>query len=129
MIGIFVVGVAGCGSEDFENNPRPPAPIELTANIDSKKVIVSPNEADGQPIGAGLVNLTISNLTDQPEQLTFTGPSDESSDPIIPGGVANFKLELLEGDYVVEADGTDIKPFDLTVGPERPSSQNDLLLP
>ena len=33
---------AGCGAEEFPNDPRPPSPIQLSALVDDKRVIVSP---------------------------------------------------------------------------------------
>lgn len=120
---------AGCGSEDFENEPRPPAPIELTARIDDRKVAVAPTQRDGLPIGAGLANVTVSNQTDEPVQLRFAGPSDGVTDPVVANGVLQFKLDLEEGVYFVDTDDASIRGTELTVGPERPSAQNDLLLP
>lgn len=127
--GIALLGVAGCGSDDFVNDPRPPAPIQLTAKIDDRKVVVSPTEIDGEPIGAGLATITIANLSDDEVQLTFDGPNEKSTAPILAGGVADFKMTLEEGDYTVAADGSDASEAQLTVGPERESAQNELLLP
>lgn len=123
--------VAGCGSEDFPNEPRPPAPIELTAKIDDQKVIVSPKtDPNGDPIGAGLATITVANLTDEDGvQLVLRGPTENASEPIVSGGAADLKLSLEEGEYEVEAEGVDVREAMLTVGPERSSSQNELLLP
>jgi hypothetical protein len=126
--GIALIGAAGCGSDDFANDPRPPAPIELTAKVDDRKVSVSPVEIDGEPIGAGLATVTIANLSDDEVQLTFDGPTEGSTDPIIAGGVADIKLNLEQGDYTVATDG-DATEAEFTVGPERESAQNELLLP
>ena len=52
---------AGCGDEDFANNPRPPVPIGLTGVIQEDKVTVSPAK-----VGAGQVTITISNQTPGP---------------------------------------------------------------
>lgn len=121
----------GCGSEDFPNEPRPPAPIELTAKVDEQKVIISPKkDANGDPIGAGLATITVANLTDEDGvQLVLRGPTENASDPIVSGGAADLKLSLEEGEYEVEAEGVDVREATLEVGPERPSSQNELLLP
>ena len=126
--GIALIGAAGCGSDDFANDPRPPAPIELTAKVDDRKVSVSPVEIDGEPIGAGLATVTIANLSDDEVQLTFDGPTESSTDPIIAGGVGALKLNLEQGDYTVATDG-DATEAEFTVGPERESAQNELLLP
>lgn len=118
-------GVAvGCGAEDKVNEPRPPSPIELTARIDNSRVVVSPDE-----VGAGLANLTISNQSDEDVELELVGPNDRGIAPINAGGVATVKLELTQGDYSIDSSVSSIDPGTLTVGAERPSAQNDLLLP
>ncbi len=125
----IVAFTAGCGAEEFENNPRPPAPIELTARINDNRVIVSPTKINGEPVGAGLANITISNQTLDEVQLDFTGPADRQTDPIVPKGVLEFKINLDEGDYLVSANQPGVDDFEFEVGPERPSSENELLLP
>jgi hypothetical protein len=117
--------LGACGEDDFPNEPRPPAPIELTAAIDPRSVSISP-----QSLGAGLVVLTISNQTDEPTRLTLEGPTSATSNEIPPGGTGSIKAALEQGEYEAGA-GTevDIKPATLEVGPERASSQNELLQP
>jgi hypothetical protein len=128
----------GCGAEDHPNEPRPPAPIEITAKVDDERVDIEPSK-----FGAGLVVMTISNQSDDVIQLAVDGPcqadvDDETSaaDPcptgpsIQPGQPGNFKLDFQEGEYTISpGDESDAKPAVLSVGPERASSQNDLLLP
>ena len=127
VIGIVV---AGCGSEDFPNDPRPPAPIELTAKVDDRKVIVSPTEFDGEPVGAGLANVTIANLTNEGTALTFAGPDrDWTTNPVVANGTLEYKLDLQTGNYIVTAEDESVRPMEFEVGPERESAQNDLLLP
>jgi hypothetical protein len=118
--------VAGCGESDFQNKPRPPAPLEVTANVTGKSIDIAPSK-----FGAGLVNLTISNQSDSVVALTFQGGQlDASSDPIEPNSVGNFKLDFPEGTYQVTAGKeANAKPASVRVGPERASSQNQLLLP
>jgi hypothetical protein len=125
----FALVLAACGEDDFANEPRPPAPISVTAKVDSKRVVVSPKS-----FGAGLVDFTVSNQSDDPVRLTLVGPAPDAnatSAEIPPdGGVGDLKAELVEGDYEVSAgDRSSARPASLTVGPERESSQNDLLLP
>ena len=125
---------AACGSEeDFENQPRASAPVELTAKVNDKEVEVSPGE-----VGAGLVVFTISNQSRVPVQLTFAGPPTTdspgekvpSSREITPNGVSEHKVDLAQGEYTIGAgDQSDARKAVLDVGPERPSSTNDLLLP
>lgn len=117
--------LAACGEEDFENNPRPPAPIELSALVNDQKVLVSPDN-----VGAGLATITVSNQSEDPATFTLSGPDDITSQQILPGDTGQIKGELREGDYTVSAgDDSTARDGRLTVGPERASSQNDLLLP
>ena len=122
LTALAALGVGACGDDDFKNDPRPPAPVELSAQIADRGVTVSPDN-----VGAGIATITISNQTRDPAKLVFQGPSDQSSAEIVPNGTGSLKLTLEEGDYTVsDGNGHESK---LTIGPERPSSQNQLLLP
>ncbi len=116
--------VAGCGRNDFNNDPRPPIPAEVSAKFATDGVVVSPKE-----FGAGLANLTVANLTNDTGRLVIRGPVDATSDPISPGDADTMKLQMKTGSYVASVDGIAARAFNFTVGPERPSGQNDLLLP
>ena len=120
------IGVSACGGEDdFENEPRPPETIELTARIDDKAVVVSP-----KAVGAGPAMITVSNQGGETAVLTLEGPTDLAGDEIPPGGVGSIKGDLAEGDYEVSAGPeSGARPGVLTVGSARESSQNELLLP
>jgi hypothetical protein len=120
-----VLAFGACGEDDFENEPRPPVPVERSVKIDDREVAVSPRR-----VGAGVVNFTISNQSRDPATFTLTGPTDESSGPIPPGGVGILKAALEEGSYDAGAgDQSGARPGTLEVGPERRTSQNELLLP
>jgi hypothetical protein len=123
----LIVGVSGCGEDDFENDPRPPSPVELTAAIDKKAVSISPSDP-----AAGIVVITISNQTEETTRLVLDGPGDgllESGD-IPPRGTGSIKAALEEGEYEAFAGNTsEIESAPLTVGPPGESSQNDLLQP
>jgi hypothetical protein len=116
--------VAGCGAEDHPNDPRPPAPVELSAKVDDKRVVLAPTRT-----GAGLAVVTISNQSSENVQLEFSGPSRGETSEIAAGGVGTVQLQLKEGDYTVDPSSPSIQSGTLTVGAERPSAQNDLLLP
>lgn len=129
LLAVAALGIVGCGGEDdFANEPRPAAPIALAAEVDSKQVAVSPER-----FGAGLVNITVSNQSDDPVTLTFVGPGPEDnfeSGEIPPNGVGNLKAALNEGDYEVSGgERSDAEPTEIAVGPPRESSSDDLLLP
>jgi hypothetical protein len=122
---VSAAAAAGCGAEDHPNDPRPPAPIEVTAKVDNEKVDVQPSN-----FGAGLVVMTISNQSDEPVQVAVEGPTARTGPVIEPGQPGNLKANFEEGEYEVTAgEESAAKPALLTVGPERASSQNDLLLP
>jgi hypothetical protein len=121
---VTAVVLAGCGRNDFKNDPRPPVPAEVSVKIAKDGVAVSPKE-----FGAGLVNFTIANLTTDPGTLAIHGPVDTSSTEIPPAGTGTIKADMKSGSYEASVSGIAVRPFSFTVGPERPSGQNDLLLP
>ena len=116
--------VAGCGRDDFKNDPRPPIPAEISVKIAKDGVAVSPNE-----FGAGIVNFTIANLTAEPGTLAIHGPVNVDSSEIPPTGTGTIKVDMKTGSYEASVSGVTARPFSFTVGPERASGQNDLLLP
>ena len=123
---LLLVGaaLAGCGSSDFANNPRPPTPIEVSAKVDSKRVQVAPTN-----FGAGLVNFTVANLSGAPITFNVSGPTKGTTTEIEPGAPDYLRMDMKEGTYQVTASKAKIKPATIEVGPERKSSQNTLLEP
>jgi hypothetical protein len=121
----------GCGEDDFENEPRPPVPMELSGVIQEDKVTVSPS----RNIGAGPFVITISNQTDAEHIITLEGQSiEEEVGPVAPLDTATIQRTLAPGTYEVRA-GTmravrrEITPASLDIGAERQNSNSDLLLP
>ena len=121
---------AGCGDEDFANNPRPPVPVGLTGVIQDDKVTVSPAK-----VGAGQVTITISNQTPGPKSITLEGGgTTETVGPVGPLDTAEITRTLQPGSYEVRA-GSEravrkaIAPATLDIGKERQNSSGDLLLP
>jgi hypothetical protein len=121
---LAAVVVAGCGSSDFKNDPRPPVPAEVSVKIGRDGVAVSPRE-----FGAGLVNFTVANLTNRSGSLAIQGPVNATTQDIAPGDADTVKVSMQTGSYEASVDGLSVRPFSFTVGPERPSGQNQLLLP
>lgn len=121
---ITALAVVGCGRDDFKNDPRPPVPAEVSVKIGNDGVAVVPKE-----FGAGLVNFTIANLTTKPGTFAIHGPIDADSNEIPPAGSETLKVEMKTGSYEASVSGTAAAPFNFTVGAERQSGQNDLLLP
>jgi hypothetical protein len=122
--------VAGCGGgTDYKNEPRPAAPIVVTASIAKDAVSVSPRK-----FGAGPITLIVTNQTSASQQLTVEINSGAAgfkgrTGPITPRDTGELKADLAEGTYSVHVDGNSIRGAKLTVGTKRPSAQNDLLQP
>jgi hypothetical protein len=122
--------IAGCGEEDFANEPRPPVPVELTGVVQDEGVTVSPSR-----IGAGPILITVSNQTRNEVVITLEGESiTDEVGPVPPLDTATIQKTLDPGLYEVTA-GSDvalpreIRPAELEIGRERPSSSDDVLLP
>ena len=98
----------------------------MSASVNSQQVRVSPDK-----FGAGIVDITIANLSDSPVRFSVSGPKTKkaSTVEIPPGAPDSLKLNLGEGTYQASAGSSKIKPATIKVGPKRPSSQNKLLLP
>jgi hypothetical protein len=122
--------IAGCGDDDFKNEARAPVRLALTGVIKDDKVTVSPAK-----IGAGPVEITISNQTDSERTIMLEGETIKAQQgPVQPGDTATIQRTLEPGSYEVRAGSEkavrkEIQPAVLTIGKERPNSNNDLLLP
>jgi hypothetical protein len=122
-----------CGdTEPRQNLPRPPAPITLTAAVRNDKILVSPAVT-----GAGPIVLLVSNQTGKPQRITFEtdelggriGGNTVSTPVIAPRGTGRLSINARTGNYAVHTRDRTIRAARVKVGPPRPSSQNDLLLP
>lgn len=118
------------GDEEFKNEPRPPIPVQLSGVITDSKVSVDPSA-----LGAGPIVLIVSNQTDQAHTVTLEGPSGrEEVGPINPQDTGRIQHNLDQGSYEVRAGSEEameheIEPAKLAIGPKRPSSSGDVLLP
>ena len=132
---VGVAALAGCGSEDdYENNPRPPAPINVTAYVSPERVSVSPAS-----FGAGPIVVIVTNQSNSSQDVTFAtdgpggggggGSLTQSTGLINPGDTGQIKLDVREGAYVVRTGDEQIRPARVSVGPRRESAQNELLQP
>jgi hypothetical protein len=121
----------GCGSgKTYQNNPRPPQPIIINASISPAGISVSPSS-----FGAGLIQLVVVNLTTSSQQLEVVSRGSgatavaQQTGPINPQDTAQLKANLAPGAYNVRVSDSTVKGAVLTVGAQRPSSQNQLLQP
>jgi hypothetical protein len=124
--------MAGCGGseDDYENKPRPPSPIVVSASINDGRIAISPRR-----FGAGPVTLIVANQTDRARNVKLATDElggdqpgiNQETGPINPGDTASLKANLREGSYRVSVEnGGEVN---LSVGEPRPSSQNKLLQP
>jgi hypothetical protein len=131
LIGVLLF--AGCGGSDQrENELRPPVPVVMTAAIQEDVVRVSPGS-----VGAGPITLVVANQTDAPQTVRFEtdelggerGGNRASSPEIAPRGTGRLTIDAREGTYAVRASGKAIRAARVEVGPERESGQDRVLLP
>ena len=123
---------SGCGAEnDYANDPRPPAPIFVSAAVSPQKISVSKTS-----IGAGPVTFQIANLTEDAQQVTVETRDlsndagiKQTSSVINPDGTATLKVNIKRGSYVVSVKKKSILEARLKVGKQRASSQDQLLQP
>ena len=139
---VMTVAVVGCGGgTQFANNPRPPAPVNLSVYVNDARVSVSPNA-----VGAGQIIFIVTNQASKTESLSIhpsgsPGRSLASTGPINPQSTAQVTVDLRgPRDYTIAAGkaGTSqaaraapgpIQPGELHVGKPRPSASNALLQP
>ncbi|MCW3041607.1 MAG: hypothetical protein JWM31_3512 [Solirubrobacterales bacterium] len=129
--GVGLLALAGCGgsNDDYQNTARPAAFIKVTAYVSDKAISVSPSS-----IGAGPVSLIVTNQSGRAQRVTFESGGDgagfrQQTGPINPGAPATLTADVPPGTAVVRVDGGGIKSARIKVGKERPSAQNELLLP
>jgi len=118
---------SGCGNDDeARSEQRPPVPINISVNLDEQRITVSPDE-----FGAGPITLLVANQSGAAQTLTVDGPRlRRSLGPINPQDTVTVQLTVQPGEYTISAaESASLREATLQVGPERPSAQNDLLLP
>ncbi len=134
VLALAALALVGCGTKErTANELRPPLPIQLDASLMPKKISLSPNQ-----IGGGPITLIVSNLTGSDLRVTFgaNSPSgssdlriDSQSATIAPNNTATMKADLTDGTYSLSVEDDAIPASLLSVSGERPSAQNDLMLP
>ena len=128
----LALAATGCGGEDFANAPRPPSAVELTGVINDEGVTISPKRE-----GAGPIRITVANQTDRALTVTLEGDDVEATvGPVSPQDTAEIQKTLTSGRYEVRAGSSravdiedQIPPATIEIGPERDSSDGELLLP
>ena len=123
----LAVIAAGCGGDDeARSDERPPVPINISVNINEQGITASPAK-----FGAGPITMLVANQSGASQALTIDGPRlRRSVGPINPQDTATVRLRVQPGEYTVSAgESAGLREATLTVGPQRPSAQNDLMLP
>jgi hypothetical protein len=127
---VVVAGVtAGCGSTpNYANDPRPPAPIAVSASVNSGRISVSPAR-----IGAGPIRLLVANLSKKSLEVVVDPVDSDGtgarSGLINPQSTASLQLTVKQGTYRLKSAQGSVSPATLAVGKTRTSAQNELLLP
>jgi hypothetical protein len=127
MLAALAMLVAACGGDDdARSEPRPPVPINVSVQIGEERVTASP-----RTFGAGQVTLLVNNQSRVSHTLLIEGPRLERTiGPINPQDTATLKVTLQPGVFEVSSeDAAALTPTRLVVGRQRPSAQNELLLP
>ena len=123
----LVVVASGCGGDDeARSEERPPVPINISVNINEQGITASPAK-----FGAGPITMLVANQSGASQTLTIEGPRlRRSVGPINPQDTATLRLRVQPGEHTLSAEeSSGLREATLAVGPERPSAQNDLLLP
>jgi len=131
LVGVAVFAVGCGGGKNFQAKPRPAATIQLTGVITDQGVTVSPNR-----VGAGPVQILVSNQTQQSHTLTLDGANIQPlrSAPIGPTDTGSITSSLAPGVYTVKAGTTSavkkqLSPARIVIGKARPDSNNQVGLP
>lgn len=132
LAAVLLAGCAGEDTADYQNKPRPPAPINVTAAIDDARVRVSPGR-----FGSGPVVFIISNQSGTPQTITFetdeiaggSGGIQRSTSEIAARSTGQLKIDPPEGTYRLSASSSGIRPAAIEVGERRESAQDELLQP
>jgi len=124
---------AGCGSSsNYANEPRPPAPINVTVAISDQRISVSP-----RTFGAGPIILIIANQSGSSRKVTLETDDvggegagiRQTTSPVNPRGTAELKVDVTKGTYELSVDADQVRPATVKVREKRESAQNDLLQP
>jgi hypothetical protein len=132
---LAAAAVTGCGDDNPRSNAlRPPVPVVVTASISDRAVSISPDR-----LGAGPITLLITNQSNASQQVTLEttdtpgantpGRRAVQTGPINPRETASVQAQVDQGSYTLSTGTEGIRPARLTVGPPRPSAQDQLGTP
>jgi hypothetical protein len=120
-----VVVVAGCSTrEEYKNELKPPRVMTVSVIVTETRIGVSPGT-----FGAGPTRFVVSNKTDVKQRVSFEGERLSHQLTLGPGETDLFKADTYPGPIEIDGDHTTAEPVTVTVGPERPTAQNDIEQP
>lgn len=120
----MIAAMSGCGTDSYANNPKPPATRTVSISIGEDALAMSPN-----PFGAGPTRFIVTNQTGADQIVTFSSDRIERKVPVGESQTANFKMTTEPGYFSVDASNTAANSLEITVGPTRPSAQQDMNQP
>jgi hypothetical protein len=140
-LGGAVFVLSACGGSDqprcdksAPQNCRPPEVLSIGASISPRGVSLSPDS-----LGAGPVRITVTNQTPESRAFVLKGAANAqtpcisgppvNTGPINPQGVTQVQVVLVQGTCSAETDPAGPRAAKLEVGKQRPSAQNQVLLP
>jgi hypothetical protein len=124
LLSLVLAGALGAcgGGAKYANDPSPADSIPIGAAITDAGVNLSPDH-----LGAGLVKLVVTNLTDSSQQLIVrNGSFRQETAPINPQDTAQLKADLGPGSYTVAVEDGHVPAAKLAVGAPRPAVRNQL---
>lgn len=116
-----VLALSACGADSYPNDDKPPAVLTVSVLVGEQEIVVSPDE-----FGAGPTRFVVTNQTGTGQRFTVSGERVEKSAAIDPQQTADFKLVTDPGPLTLDADNSAADAIELTVGPDRPTAQQDL---
>jgi hypothetical protein len=118
---LALLAFAGCGTGSYANKPKPPITMTISVFVGENEIAFAPKK-----FGAGPVRFIITNQTGANQKITISTDRDAQTLTIVPHQTAEREMVLQPGNLSLDADKTTANPVQVTVGPERPSAQQEL---
>ncbi|MGH2906526.1 MAG: hypothetical protein ACRDKI_07120 [Solirubrobacterales bacterium] len=112
---------ACAGNESYPNDPKPPAVLTVTTVVGEDEISASPN-----PFGAGPTRFIITNQTGTKQIITISTDQFDRKVLVDKQQTVNFKQTVQPGFLSIDTSNSAADALEITVGPKRPSAQQDL---
>lgn len=124
LVAVAALVAAGCGSDDYANNPKSPAVLTVAVFVGEDRLAYSPRD-----FGAGPTQFVIANQTGVDQNVTISTDRDERNVKVASMQTIKQKMTVEPGFLTIEADKTPADALEIEVGPKRESAQQDLSQP